>query len=1168
MNKELLDYFEGDELAANVWLSKYAQEGEITPDDMHKRMAKEFTRIEEKYYEAGKQWLDKGNLSDYGSVRSHLQENDIYELFKNFKYVIPQGSVMSNLGSKAITSLSNCFVIGQPSDSYGGIFQKDEEMVQLMKRRGGVGIDISTLRPKGTDVTNAAKTSTGAVSFMHRFSNSTREVAQDGRRGALMLSISINHPDVMDFIKIKRDLTQVTGANISIKLNNEFMEAVENNNDYYLSFPCTEKNIPLFENLPEYNILIKFNGKYYKRIKAKEYWDEIIKSAHNVAEPGLMFEDNHINYSPDGVYEQYRGITTNPCFSGDMRLLTAYGYKTFKELEGKEIDLIDHENNVKQGRVVKTGDKPIFVLKLSNGKIIKTTIDHKFVNTERKEIEAQYLKEGKHRLLVPYEINDEINEFVKYGFLQGDGCLGRLNSDKHLGLEINIGEKDLDVAEIFNLESEGKHYISGFNATLKELGFDSNQLPYRNLPLTINNWSKDNLSMFLKGLWSANGGVIKGQRISFKSTCKTLIEGLKSCLKINYNIDSYITTNKAKNIQFSNGNYLCKESYDLNISTLEGVISFAKEIGFVHKYKQISLEELILAKCPLVISSKIDKVEEVFDFQIDSDKHWGIVEGVVVHNCGEIFMQEYDACRLIAVNLISFVDNPFTKEARFNFDKFYKINYEAMRLSDDLVDLELEHIDRIIQKIEDDKEIEEVKDRERRLWEKIRETAQSSRRTGLGVTALGDCLAALGLKYDSDEALEMINKIFSKKLESELDCTIDLSILRGSFVGWNKDKEYFDNEDDITIGNNDFYKMLQVKFPNQYLRMYEFGRRNVSFNTCAPTGTVSLLANNCTGGIEPLFQPFYFRRKKINPNDKNSRVDFTDQNGDNWQEFPVLHPYFKQWILTKKPDFDFNITTKEELGLWFTQSPWFGSTANDINWLKRVEIQGIIQKYITHSISSTINLPKDVTEEEVSNIYMESWKKGLKGVTVYRDGSRSGVLITDNTKSNNSFEYKDALKRPKSLKCDIHSIVSKGVKWNVIIGLLDEKPYEVFAVKHFTDEHKLELLKIKQGRYDLLKDGETYSEDITSEMNSEEEIITRLVSTGLRHGTDVKFLVEQLNKAGGDITSFGKAISRILKKYIPEGAISTVKCNDCGSSNVIFKEGCQSCADCGSSKCS
>ena len=872
MNKELLDYFKGDELAANVWLSKYAQEGEVTPDDMFKRMSKEFARIEEKYQNIKKQGnipnIEWNNLSHYGRHRDELDQNSIYDLFKDFKYIIPQGSVMSNLGSKAITSLSNCFVIGQPSDSYGGIFQKDEEMVQLMKRRGGVGIDISTLRPKGTNVTNAAKTSTGAVSFMHRFSNSTREVAQDGRRGALMLSISINHPDVMDFIKIKRDLTQVTGANISIKLNNEFMKAVENDEDYILRFPCNWNAEDETSGL-EYNILstyYDFDGtiKYRKKIKAKEYWDEIIKSAHNVAEPGLMFEDNHLNYSPDGVYEQYKGVTTNPC--------------------------------------------------------------------------------------------------------------------------------------------------------------------------------------------------------------------------------------------------------------------------------------------------------------------------------GEIFMQEYDACRLIAVNLISFVDNLFTKEAKFNFDKFYEINYEAMRLSDDLVDLELEHIDRILGKIEKDSEDSEnleVERRERLLWLKIRDTAKSSRRTGLGVTALGDCLAALGLKYDSDEALEMIDKIFSKKLESELDCTIDLSILRGNFVGWDKDKEYFDNEEDITIGNNDFYKMLKDEFPEQYDRMQKWGRRSVSFNTCAPTGTVSLLANNCTGGIEPLFQPYYFRRKKINPSDKDSRVDFTDQNGDKWQEFPVLHPYFIEWYKIynwkdceyehKGTYFDAlsNLTkfSKEELNDLFEESPWYGSTANDIDWLKRVEIQSIIQKYITHSISSTINLPKDVTEGEVSNIYMESWKKGLKGVTVYRDGSRSGVLITESNKNNNTFEYKDAIKRPKTLECDVHSVVSKGVKWNVIIGLLDKKPYEVFAVKHFTDEHKLELSKIKQGRYDLLKDGETYSENITSEMNGEEEVVTRLISTGLRHGTDIKFLTEQLNKTNGDITSFSKSIARTLKKYIPEGAISTVKCNDCSSSNVIFKEGCQSCADCGSSKC-
>ena len=542
MNKELLDYFEGDELACNVWLNKYAIEGEITPDDMHRRMAKEFARIEEKY---GKTIINKellNKLSNFGkwfenNFWNNNPEESIYQLFKDFKHIIPQGSIMANLGREEITSLSNCFVIGQPEDSYGGIFQKDEEMAQLMKRRGGVGIDISTLRPEGTYTSNAAKSSTGAVSFMHRFSNTTREVAQNGRRGALMISIDINHPDVMDFIKMKRDLTQVTGANISIKLNNEFMKAVENNEDYLLRFPCdvydnnNNKSLQLLPTL-DYNVLEKIpesqsNGvAYIKKIKAKEYWDEIIKSAHNVAEPGLMFEDNHVNYSPDGVYDQYRGITTNPC--------------------------------------------------------------------------------------------------------------------------------------------------------------------------------------------------------------------------------------------------------------------------------------------------------------------------------GEIFMQSYDACRLIAVNLYSFVNNPFTSEAEFDFKKFYEINYEAMRLSDDLIDLELEHIDRIINKIKSDPEKSFVKDREFVLWNRIKETAQASRRTGLGFTALGDTLAALGLKYDSDESLKIIEQIMYTKMESELDCTIDLAILRGTFEGWESNKEFTvfpDRDTDRPIrGRNQFYEFISKTFPNQCKRMQRWGRRNCSVSTVAPTGTVNKFA--------------------------------------------------------------------------------------------------------------------------------------------------------------------------------------------------------------------------------------------------------------------------------------------------------------------------------------
>ena len=490
---ELLKYFKKDYLAAEVWSNKYSQKEDVTPDDMHIRMAKNFARVDYMYQltepsknsdlKTHKDTIRK--LSSYGQTRDRLTEESIYELFKDFKYVIPQGSIMSQLGAKSIGSLSNCFVIGTPEDSYGGIFKKDEEMAQLMKRRGGVGLDISTLRPKDTAVSNAAKTTTGAVSFMHRYSNTTREVAQNGRRGALMLSIDINHPDVMDFIKIKRDGTSVTGANISIKINNDFMKAVEADDDYILRFPTSLTNSEIksvlkvdlgFEELlinelhTVRNILVEGGNRIYlKRIKAREYWEEIIKSAHGYAEPGIIFIDNHHDYSPDGAYPQFKGVTTNPC--------------------------------------------------------------------------------------------------------------------------------------------------------------------------------------------------------------------------------------------------------------------------------------------------------------------------------GEIFMQPYDACRLIALNYYSFIDNPFTMDATFNSKKFYEVAYEAMRLSDNLIDLEIEHIDRIISKLNSDKEHENVKRTEIELWTKIRETAKASRRTGLGFTALGDALAALNYKYDSEEALLFIEQVSYLKMEAELDCTIDMAILRGTFDGWDKELE-------------------------------------------------------------------------------------------------------------------------------------------------------------------------------------------------------------------------------------------------------------------------------------------------------------------------------------------------------------------------------------------
>jgi ribonucleoside-diphosphate reductase alpha chain len=727
-----------------------------------------------------------------------------------------------------------------------------------MKRRGGVGTDISTLRPNTVSVTNAAGSSTGPVSFMERYSNTTREVAQDGRRGALMITIDCRHPDVLDFINIKKDRTKVTGANISVNLRDDFMRAVENDEDYILRWPC-DQDLSYFSkdylDVP-YNYLTyledhkRNNAVFYlKRIRAKEYYDAIVENAWENAEPGQMFIDRHHDYSPESIYPQYKGVTTNPC--------------------------------------------------------------------------------------------------------------------------------------------------------------------------------------------------------------------------------------------------------------------------------------------------------------------------------GEIFMQPYDACRLIALNLTSFVNNPYTPDVNFDYNKLYEFAYEQQRLADDIVDLEIEHIDRIIAKIKSDPESEEVKKNELDLWNKIKDVATSGRRTGCGFTGLGDVFAMMGCTYGDEKSLEITKSIMYRKFSGELDCTIDLSILRGAFKGFDRS---------IEEKGNSFSRMYRGFA--LFGKMIKYGRRNVSWSTVAPTGTVSLMTQT-TSGLEPIFQPFYMRRRKINPNDKDVRIDFTDQNGDNWMEYPVLHPEFKRWMeevfynelngyryYEEVKDVWDKAWTKESLEIGFKYSPWYGSTANDIDWISRVKLQSIIQKFTTHSISSTINLPEDVSKEEVAKIYLESWKHKLKGVTIYRDNCRTGVLVNTNNEKPEGFVYKDAPKRPEILPVEVYSTNSRGTRWNVIVGLYDDKPYEVFAIPFFTKESELQLRKCKKGKYDLLKDGEVYRENITSEMNDEQEVITRLVSTSLRHGADITFIVEQLNKSHGDITSFSKAIARILSKYVNlEKMQARAICGDCGSSDIIFEEGCQKCLNCGNSKC-
>lgn len=856
-----------DDLAYSTYEKKYAasQAEKNNINLMYYRVADEIVRKDQERYKSLSWWKlykAKKKVSDKRILKP-LEFEEVFKAIQNFGFIIPQGSVLSNLGVEdKIGSLSNCFVIGQPEDSYGGILQKDEELVQLMKRRGGVGLDLSTLRPNGTTVTNSAGSSTGLPSFMHRYSNSTREVAQDGRRGALMLTCDVRHPDVFEFVNMKQDRTKVTGANISVMLRDEFMEAVQNDENYILRFPCEEEVYNIEAMVLPYNELVEHNGIFLKKIKARELFHQIVHNAWENAEPGCMFIDTHHEYSPESIYPQYKGITTNPC--------------------------------------------------------------------------------------------------------------------------------------------------------------------------------------------------------------------------------------------------------------------------------------------------------------------------------GEILMQAYDACRLIALNLLNFVQFPFTEDARLDRKLLYKYAYLQQRIADIIVDLEIEYIDRIIDKINYDPESTEAKRTEWNLWHKIRKVAASGRRTGCGLTALGDMLAALNLKYDSSlQTEEAVKTVMYNKSRAEIDCSTDLAILFGAFEGWDAKLE----EENVYKGyfGSAVYspKAQYVSFESMISieRMIKYGRRNVSMSTVAPTGTISLLAG-VTSGIEPLFLPYYIRRRKINPSDKDARVDFTDQNGDSWQEFPVLHPTFKYWCqkyLDKLPEedsraeLDINNSSKEDLEFLFTQSPWYGSCANDLNYNDRLFIQHLVQRYTTHSISSTINLPKETTEREIADIYLKAFHLNLKGVTVYRDGCRTGVLISDNQQQESSFEYAEAYKRPKTIDADYYSVMSQGKRYDVFIGLIDDKPYEVFARENDSSLSNTtvrgSLTKVKKGIYKF--DSEDFVvENVISNMTDMEETATRLISSNLRTRHNVKFLVEQLNKSNGDLTSFGKVIARTLKRYIPNGEKSTVSCSECGSQNVIFEEGCQKCLDCGNSKCS
>ena len=833
-----LKYFKGDELAARVWVNKYAVKDsfgniyEKSPEDMHWRIANEVARIEDKYPQA-------------------LSTQELFDVFDHFKYIVPQGSPMTGIGNNyQVASLSNCFVIGLdgPADSYGAIIRIDEEQVQLMKRRGGVGHDLSHIRPKGSPVKNSALTSTGLVPFMERYSNSTREVAQDGRRGALMLSVSIKHPDSEAFIDAKMTEGKVTGANVSVKLDDEFMKAAVENRPYMQQFPIDSKE-----------------PTYKKEINASALWKKIVYNAWKSAEPGVLFWDTILRESVPDCYADlgFRTVSTNPC--------------------------------------------------------------------------------------------------------------------------------------------------------------------------------------------------------------------------------------------------------------------------------------------------------------------------------GEIPLCPYDSCRLLAINLYSYVVNPFTPEAYFDFEKFKKHASMAQRIMDDIIDLELEKIEKIIEKVDSDPETDEVKGPERHLWEKIYKKSSMGRRTGVGITAEGDMIAAMGLRYGTEEATEFAEKVHK---------TLALETYRSS-VNLAKERGAFEIYDAVREENNPFINRIKEADPELYAEMRQYGRRNIACLTIAPTGTTSLMTQT-TSGIEPVFMPVYKRRRKVNPNDENVHVDYVDETGDAFEEYIVFHHKFLTWMKVNGYDPDKRYS-QEEIDELVAKSPYHKATSNDVDWLMKVKMQGRIQKWVDHSISVTINLPNSVDEELVNRLYVEAWKSGCKGCTVYRDGSRSGVLISTKKKEDKKEELNalTLLKRqvvevrPKVLEADVVRFQNNKEKWVAFVGLLDGRPYEIFTGLQDDEEGILLPKSVTSGRiiknydedgnkrYDFqFENKRGYKmtvEGLSERFNKEYWNYAKLISGVLRWQMpidQVVKLVGSLQLDSESINTWKNGVERALKKYVQDGTEAKgVKCPNCGHETLVYQEGCLICKTCGSSRC-
>ncbi len=1133
--KACVEYFNGDEMAADVWINKYALKDssgniyELTPDDMHKRLAKEFARIEKKY-------------------PNPILESEIYKRLKNFNRLIPQGSPMAGIGNNfQVSSLSNCFVIGNNGDfdSYGGILKLDQELVQLMKRRAGVGLDLSFIRPAGSPVKNSALTSTGVVPYMERYSNSTREVAQDGRRGALMESISIAHPDAESFIDAKIDETKVTGANVSVRISDKFMKCAIDNTPFLSQYPVESDN-PIFT----------------KEVNAKRIWDKIIHNAWDKAEPGILFWDTIINESIPDCYKNFgfKTISTNPCIVGDTLIAVADGRNAVSILklveEGKDVPI--YSTNIKSGKVeIKIGRNPrltqekaeVWKLTLDDDSFLISTPNHKVLLKNLTYKELKNLQPGD-SIFPFYSFNNNGYRQISNVGAKMKGGARRNRRQYRVIHEFYSGNTD---AKQFAIHHKDFNSKNDSISNLQILTHEIHHKIHSDLMIGENN-PYHKMSQEWKFNFASHPGE-KNPKYKNVTNQELLQHG-----RIVFNRFGKLT-NKLWTKYAKENNLPVFLNNDFRFKSFS---NFRNQIASNHKVKSIEFVGY----------------ENVYNITVDDNNNYHIItsheddkfitsSGICIKNCGEITLCADDSCRLLALNLYGYVLNPFTKNSEFDYETFKEDVIIAQRLMDDLIDLELEKIDKILEKIESDPEPETIKSVEKNLWLNIKQKCIDGRRTGLGITAEGDMLAGLNIIYGTDEGNKFVENIHKILKLSAYRSSVILSKERGAFAIYDSKLEE----------KNPFINRIKEEDVDLYNDMVKYGRRNIALLTIAPTGTVSIMSQT-TSGIEPAFLISYTRRVKINPNDenaKNKRVDFVDKVGDCWQNYRVFHHKFKDYLKANGYDFDLvQNMSDDEVNELISKSPYHKATANDVDWVKKVEMQGMVQKHIDHSISVTVNLPNDVTEELVSEVYETGWRSGCKGVTIYRDGSRSGVLISNEKKVEiNKIQKTTAPKRPETLPCDIYQVTANGEKWIVLVGIYENDPYEVFAFKPLSEGLHLPvrlkngfLTKIKKGRYDLQCENGLKIEDLSQHFETtEQEALTRMVSISLRHGTDSKFIVEQLNKSEGTIVSFSKAIARTLKKYIPEDGNSGELCSNCGEKSLVYQEGCMVCLNCSNSKC-